>query len=168
MTQSHGISRSGASVEDDFRRLTGAAKADRAALGDALLDGRYVEVKRASSNTLNQVRAVKYIPLVAYYEPKAQWYVVPASEVVRQCARRSRGQHTENPFESATLSIRDLGTSAVPAGSNLKACVLKAIEEADRYPKLRELMDQVLLESTDLAASSVARVRDALRDSGLL
>jgi hypothetical protein len=51
-------------------------------MGDALLDDHPIEVKRASANTLNQVRAVKYITLVAYHEPSDTWYVVPAHQVV--------------------------------------------------------------------------------------
>lgn len=108
-----GISRGGADAEELFRSLTGATIAERAALGDAIVDGRYVEVKKATSATLNQVRAVKYIPLVALSVPEMTWYVIPANEIVRQCARKRRGQHTENPFESATLSLNNLGRATL-------------------------------------------------------
>ncbi len=59
-----GISSGGADAESQFIALTGATQAPRAADGDAVLEGHLVEVKRASSATLNQVRATKYITLV--------------------------------------------------------------------------------------------------------
>ena len=65
-------------------------------LGDAELGGAFVEVKKATAATLNQVRAVKYIPLVAYHEPTDTWYVVPAHVIVCLVASKGRGQHTEN------------------------------------------------------------------------
>jgi hypothetical protein len=162
-----GISRSGADAEEVFAALTGASKAPAAALGDAVLDGHYVEVKKASSTTLNQVRAVKYITLVAYSSTEERWYVVPASEVVRQCTLKRRGQHTENPFESSTLSLRNLAAHAVAEPAGLRGAVVAAIEEAQRYPALKELMDRVLAESKALAERSIADVGAALRDYGL-
>ena len=65
-------------------------------------------MKRATSLTLNQVRAVKYLPLVVHYAPTDEWYVVPAHVVVAEVSQKRRGQHTENPFESATLSLNIL------------------------------------------------------------
>lgn len=162
-----GISRSGADAEARFRSLTGATIAERAALGDAIVDGKYVEVKKATSTTLNQVRAVKYIPLVALFVPEMRWYVIPASEIVRQCALKRRGQHTENPFESATLSLSQLRTYTVADPSKLLIAVRAAIAEADRYPLLRELMAKVLADSKALATSSVDAVRATLDEYGL-
>jgi hypothetical protein len=147
--------------------LTGATIAERAALGDAIVDGKYVEVKKATSMTLNQVRAVKYIPLVALFVPEMRWYVISANEIVRRCARKRRGQHTENPFESATLSLNSLGTYAVADPSDLLPAVRAAISEADRYPLLGELMAKVLADSKALAASSVYAVRATLDEYGL-
>jgi len=63
---SFGISGGGADAESRFIALTGATPAARAADGDAILGGNLVEVKGASALTLNQVRATKYITLVAY------------------------------------------------------------------------------------------------------
>lgn len=158
-----GISRGGADAEGVFLGLTGAIKAPRAALGDAVLDGHFVEVKKASSAVLNQVRAVKYITLVAYSSTQDRWYVVPASEVVRQCASKRRGQHTENPFESATLSLTKLTAYVVADPSTLRAAVLAAVDEARKYPELAKLMTRVLEESRMLAVRSVDDVNAALR-----
>ena len=162
-----GISTSGADAEATFRTLTGATKADRAALGDAVLDGHYVEVKKAGSRVLNQVRAVKYITLVAFFTPTKQWYVIPANEIVRQCAAKRRGQHTENPFESATLNLRKLGCCRLDDVAQLRTAVLEAIAEAERFPMLKTLMDEVLEKSRKLAEESVAEVREALHGYGL-
>lgn len=162
-----GISRGGVDAEAKFRRLTGAIDAERAALGDAVLDGHYIEVKQAASPTLNQVRAVKYITLVAFSVPDERWYVIPANEIVRQCATKKRGQHTENPFESATLSLDNLARYALADSAQMKQAVLDAIAEAQRYPVLKNLMDRVLNDSKALAEKSVAEVGGALHEYGL-
>lgn len=162
-----GISAGGEGAEARFLALTGALRAERAALGDALLDGHYIEVKQANSQTLNQVRAVKYITLVAYQVPEKRWFVVPASEVVRQCANKGRGQHTENPFESATLSLGNLQDYGIESEIDLRDACLAAIAEAQRYPRLAALMTTVLADSKALAAHSIAQVHVALKESGL-
>lgn len=166
-SSSGGISSGGANAEGVFLGLTGAVKAPKAALGDAVLDGHFVEVKKASSSTLNQVRAVKYMTLVAYSSTQDRWYVVPASAVVRQCASKTRGQHTENPFESATLSLGNLTAYVVADPSTLRAAVLAAVDEARKYPELAKLMARVLEESRTLAVRSVEDVNAALRRYGL-
>jgi len=167
-TSRAGISRGGADAEEVFLQLTGATKAPKAALGDAVLDGHFVEVKKASSSTLNQVRAVKYITLVAYSSTEDRWYVIPASVIVRQCAQKRRGQHTENPFESATLSLRNLTAYALADPSGMRAAVLSAVDEARKHPALRDVMDRVLGESRALAARSVEDVGAALHECGLM
>lgn len=167
MSESFGISHGGKTAEESFIALTGAVKAPSAAVGDAVLEGRLVEIKRATSNTLNQVRAVKYIPLVVYYAPEQAWYVVPAHAVVAAVSQKSRGQHTENPFESATLSVKNLGAYKVEEAAQLRERTLAAVAESERYPQLHELMQAILQESKDLAASSLDRVRGLLAELGL-
>lgn len=154
MARFGGISNTGAAVEVEFRRLTGAVEAERAAYGDAIVEGHYVEIKKASSMTLNQVRAVKYITLVVYSAAERQWFVVPANEIVRQCSQKKRGQHTENPFESSTMSVRNLGQFVVDNPLDLKDRVLAAVEEAEAYPELNDLMKSVLEKSKQLALES--------------
>lgn len=157
-----GISGGGRGAEAAFRSITGADPAPRASAGDALLGGHLIEIKNATSYTLNQVRAVKYITLVAYHVPADAWYVVPAHEVVRQVAAKARGQHTENPFESATLSLKNLGVFRISAPSHLKEATLTAANDSEAWMSLRYAMSQVLSESRALAAASVARVREVL------
>lgn len=167
MSDSFGISGGGRSAEELFRQLTGAQLAERAAQGDALLEGHPVEVKRATSVTLNQVRAVKYLPIVVHYAPADEWYVVPAHVVVAAVSQKQRGQHTENPFESATLSLRNLGAWKIDNALHLRDATLEAIAESDSYPELREAMERVLWESRELADASLAVVRDLLHRLGL-
>lgn len=162
MGPSYGISRGGRTAEEMFRELTGAEPSREAAKGDALVDGYQVEVKRATSNTLNQVRAVKYIPVVVYYEPAAEWYVVPAHVVVSEVSQKLRGQHTEDPFESATLGLRNLSAYRVDP-SALRKATLDAISASDKYPDLKAAMADVLLESRKLVDASLQRVDDVLR-----
>jgi hypothetical protein len=160
-----GISSGGADAESQFIALTGATQALRAADGDAVLEGHLVEVKRASSATLNQVRATKYITLVAFEVGTGSWYVVPAHEVVRGVARKQRGQHTENPFESATLSLRNLEAFRVVDPSGLREAVLAAVGASQKYPRLHDEMRLVLTESRRLADEALARVRALLAES---
>jgi len=159
-----GISGGGADAESQFLALTGATRAARAGDGDAILDGHLIEVKRASSPTLNQVRATKYITLVAYEVGTGAWYVVPAHEVVRHVSRKRRGQHTENPFESATLSLRNLATFRIVDPSDLRAAVIRAIADSAKYPMVKDEMKRVLSGSRRLADDSLARVRAALNE----
>lgn len=167
MSDHFGISGGGRSAEDLFREMTGAAPAETAAQGDALLEGHPIEVKRATSATLNQVRAVKYLPIVVHYVPGDEWYVVPAHVVVAGVSQKRRGQHTENPFESATLSLNSLVAWRIEDPSRLREATLEAIAASDDYPELRAAMRDVLRESRDLADVSLERVRDLLRNRGL-
>lgn len=167
MSESFGISGGGHSAEERFRELTGADPSSSAAQGDAVLEGTPVEVKRATSSTLNQVRAVKYIPLVVFFEPRDEWYVVPAHAVVAAVSQKTRGQHTENPFESATMSVNNLGAYRVSDVGQLRQATLDAIASSERFPELREAMKQVLAESRALADSSLQRVRSLLHQLGL-
>ncbi|MGI9119843.1 MAG: hypothetical protein ACR2G7_06965 [Acidimicrobiales bacterium] len=167
MSDRFGISGGGRNAEELFRQMTGAAPAERAAQGDALLDGHPVEVKRATSVTLNQVRAVKYLPIVVHYSPTDEWYVIPAHVVIAGVSQKLRGQHTENPFESATLSLKKLHAWKIEDPSRLREATLEAIAASDEYPELRASMEDVLRESRGLADSSLERIRALLNGLGL-
>jgi hypothetical protein len=154
-----GISHGGDSAEERYRLATGATKSAKAGDGDAVLGGCNIEVKKATAATLNQVRAVKYIPLVALHEPTDTWYVVPAHIIVCLVSSKGRGQHTENPFESATLNIFALGKYKLASEKHLKQATLDAIAEAKKYLDLKKAMDNVLKESKELAARSIKDVK---------
>jgi hypothetical protein len=157
-----GISHEGQSAEERYRQATGASKPAKSGDGDAVLGGCNIEVKKAAGATLNQVRAVKYIPLVALHEPTDTWYVVPAHVVVCLVSSKSRGQHTENPFESATLNIVGLEKYKIASEKELKQATLDAIAEANKYPDLKKAMETVLKESKALAACSIRDVKSLI------
>jgi hypothetical protein len=159
-----GISKTGQSAEARFIKATGASTSSKAGDGDAVLGGSNVEVKKASTTTINQVRAVKYIPLVVLYEPEGKtgrWYVVPAHQTVRLVSSKSRGQHNENPYECATLSVKTLGGYETEE-KDLRQATLDAIAAAGRYPQLRAAMEKVLSECKDLAEKSLKYVTPIL------
>ena len=137
------ITTAGRPTEQRFRELTGAAPADDSSIGDAVLYGQHIEVKRASTDTINQVRPIRYVTLVVYSPPTDSWYVIPASDVVRFAHAKTRGQHTVNPFECCTLSLSKMGEYRVRRVRDLKRSVRQAIETADRHPELRTLMTHV-------------------------
>ncbi|MBK7829255.1 hypothetical protein [Nannocystis sp.] len=165
------ISGKGKPAEERFCELTGAIPmpTTRKAEGDALIDGIPVEVKGASSNTLNQVRAVKYITLIVYDEGDHTWYVVPAHDVVRLAAGKKRGQHTENPFESVTLSIKRLQELSLRVMSEdaLLTRVRAAIEAAKLFPRLQAAMREVLAKSQRLSDESKQEVQRVLQEYNL-
>ena len=59
----------------------------------------HIEVKKA---TLNQVRAYKYVTLVAKDPTVDYWVVIPAHEALKM-ARGRKGQHAINAFECLGL-----------------------------------------------------------------
>jgi hypothetical protein len=166
-SNAYGISHGGRAAEREFMSLTGAVLAPQASIGDVLFEGYPIEVKRATSNTLNQVRAVKYIPLAALDVRTHTWYVVPAHVIVAQVARKTRGQHTENPFESATLSLANLKHYKVEDSEELPMRTLDAIDQSSQYPKLKAAMQQALADSRALADEHLNRVRQVLAEAGL-
>lgn len=160
-----GISRSGNYAEERFRHITGASTVEQSSDGDAVLGGYLVEIKQASSPTINQVRAVKYLPLVVYNPKLETWYVVPPDEVIRLVALKRRGQHTENPFECASLSASKIAAYLV-GEEELRSEVLDAIEQGEAKTGLKQAMETIRLECKDLAQRSRRLVKEAL-ESGL-
>jgi len=112
---------------------------------------------------------VKYLPIVVYFEPTGTWYVIPPQVVVSLVSRKTRGQHTENPFESATLNLGALGSYAVTdPRRNLAKATLRAVEDGDRYPQLRDAMAVVILaDSRSLAEKSRVAVQRILDTYGI-
>jgi hypothetical protein len=157
-----GISGQGREAEIRFRNATGASRSRRPADGDALLSGHNVEIKKASTNTLNQVRPVKYVPLVVLDTRTDDWFVVPPDQVVRLAAKKKRGQHTENPFESVTLSVADIRGQYLVSEDQLRTATMAAIEHGERASELRDLMAEIRQRSSDLAEWSRDRVRELL------
>ena len=121
-------------------------------------------MKQASTNTLNQVRPVKYLPLVVLDTRTSGWYVVPPDEVVRLAAQRGRGQHTENPFESVTLNLAKFRDFKV-AETDLRSVTIAAFGRGDHRSDLRDVMTEVRDKESSLAAWSRKRVQQMLDPS---
>ena len=96
------IRHEGDNAKNLFRRLvTNVRRSNDFSAGDTEvnIDGNWhhVDVKDCTSNTINQVRPIRYQTLVIYNE--GVWFVIPPQEVVHLAAQKERGQHTEIPFE---------------------------------------------------------------------
>ena len=152
-----GISDLGDDAELRFRLITGATLPGSKAQGDAIFNNVAIEVKMASANTINQVRAVKFIPLVIWSKESNDWFVLPAPDIVALVSQKLRGQHTENPFESATLSLSKLRSYRVNENLLVEA-LHDAITRASEFEDLRLLMSEILKKSKDLALESRAKV----------
>jgi hypothetical protein len=100
-----GITNDGDSTEKELVSLVSNAKMmpKNSPLGDVevLVNGLpyHIEVKKA---TLNQVRAYKYVTLVAKDPTVDYWVVIPAHEALKM-ARGRKGQHAINSFECLGL-----------------------------------------------------------------
>lgn len=149
-----GISNQGTDAEQLFFALvTSSRKAPKASAGDAVVnvDGIdvTVEVKKCDapngSGTINQVRAIKFIPMVVHNPSRNEWFVVPAAELVRAAASKSRGQHTEIPFESMNMSLSQV-TRWKCSSAELDAA-LRAAVRFDRNHKVLGIAMVALLAS---------------------
>lgn len=145
------IRNEGAAAEQAFLELVlNSRPSDSAKQGDAIVtvDGidTYVEIKYVTSNTINQVRAIKFIPLVIYSPQRIErpWAVLPAQEVVRMVLPKDRGQHTEIALECASLSLSRVNEVFRSADTELDDVVRDAIRATRRYPKLGQLLSQLL------------------------
>jgi hypothetical protein len=148
--------------------MTGATRAGTRASGNAVLQGRDVQIRQATTTTLNQVRAVRYIPLVVHRLPQDRWYVIPPQIVVAAVCLKARGQHTENPFESANLSLDDFEAYEVKQpGEKLRDATLRAAEDGDRFPELHEAMGRIVQRSRELAEQARDEVIQILRNRGV-
>jgi hypothetical protein len=134
-----------------------------------LIDGnwRYVEIKQCQSNTINQVRAIKFIPLIIYSPGSTEpWVVVPPHEVVRLVAAKSRGQHTEIPFECANLSLNHLADDLRCGDADLEREVLEAVKEGDSFAAVRDAMTELHDELVRLSERTKQEVIEAFRQKG--
>lgn len=162
------IRNEGAPAEQAFLAIVAMARAsDSAKRGDAIVsrDGidHYIEIKHTTSNTINQIRAVKFIPLVIYspQEP-LPWAVIPAHEVVRLVVEKERGQHTELALESANLSLSGISASFRCGDAGLSQAVHGAIGAASAYQELREVLTELLQNLSEMKEQFREKVRAAL------
>ena len=113
---------------------------------EVLINGHwhYVDIKQCQSNTINQVRAIKFIPLIIFNGEG--WYVIPPIDLVKIVALKSRGQHTEIPFECASLSIDHLDERFRCNSRELYKRVLIAFDQSKNNMDMKEVMDNLLSE----------------------
>lgn len=111
----------------------------------------YVEIKECHSNTINQVRAIKYIPLVIYApEEELSWVVIPPHELALLVSDKPRGQHNEIPFECATLTLSSLPEEFLCQDEQLEEMVIRAIRLGKQNPRYRETMERLLNELSSM------------------
>ncbi len=137
-----------------LRLVIGGRASDDQKQGDAVIpvdDGDYyVEIKECHAafggpGTINQIRAIKYTPLVIQAPERRCWYVVPASELVRLAAQKERGQHTEIPFECMNLALAQLEDRGFECSDqDLSSRVMEAVRIGKREDRLRVLMGDLL------------------------
>jgi hypothetical protein len=162
----NGISNLGDTAENFYRKITGATKPEKASLGDAKLNGYYIEIKDAGSDTLNQIRAVKYATLIAHDKRDDTWFVIPANQVIKTIIKKekTRGQHTENPFESVTLSLKDLQSYKIDSANELRKKTVEAINEANLHPHLKFYMNKIIKDSKAMAQESIKDIEKYFDD----
>lgn len=146
------IRHQGDNAKNLFRRMvTNVRRTNDFSSGDTevYLDGNWhhVDVKNCRSNSINQVRAIRYQTLVIYNE--GVWYVLPPQEVVRLVARRSRGQHNEIPFECANISLSQIHSVYRCSDAQLPDRVYAAIRmgQQEQYKEIEKSMENL---QTDL------------------
>jgi hypothetical protein len=159
------IRHEGDKAEHLFLRLVGdSVKSRDSKRGDALVlvDGNqhYVEIKQCQSGTINQVRAIKFIPLIVYApnESNTPWLVVPPQEVIRLVLNKSRGQHTEIPFESANLSPNSISNKFRCKDEDLETKVRDAIRDGSKHGDLQAVMNTLHSELIALKERTKSKV----------
>lgn len=157
-----GISGQGSEAEGMYRSLTGARQSRNRQRGDCVLDGHYVEIKKTSAEgSINQVRPVKYVPLVVWNETTDAWYVIPPHVIVHHAVRKRRGQHSENPFECLALNARWFSGYRVTP-SELRAATLSCVAIGEAHTTVAGSMRVVLRDVVDLSLKHRQLVQAAL------
>lgn len=138
----------GESAKAQFRNLvTNVRRSNDFSDGDTevFLDGEWyhIEVKTCNSNSVNQVRAIRYETLVIYKDNF--WYVIPPNEVVRLVMQKSRGQHSEIPFECSHININQVKTVYRCADSQLAERVYAAIRmsQQPQFLEIKQIMEDL-------------------------
>ncbi len=152
-----------------LKKWPAATKPPRQKDGDwsIVVDGVQVcvEVKKCAAGageggTINQIRAIKYIPMLVFNPTLEIWVVVPAAELVRRAAGKQRGQHTEISFESMNLSFRDLAEFGC-SEENLIDAVIAAV----RFDREHRILQVAMV----ALAAQIRRVADrAMAEAGRL
>lgn len=157
------IRNEGEEAEQRFDDLvTSSGQPLDAKLGDRTVrigaDTHHIEIKRCrapadKSGTINQVRAIKFIPMAIWAPVRDVWYVISPGDLVRMAASKSRGQHTEIPFECMNLSLPAATSRSAEhwlkfqcADEDLEEAVNDAILAGSREANLKAAMSDLLAE----------------------
>lgn len=160
------IRHQGDNAKNLFRRMvTNVRRSNDFSAGDTEvnIDGNWhhVSVKDCRSNTINQVRAIRYQTLVIYND--GVWFVIPPQEVVRLAAQKSRGQHSEVPFECANLSFSQIQSVYRCSDSQLAERVYAAIRmgQQEQFHEVKEAMENLysdLIKLKERTRSSITAI----------
>jgi len=120
----------------------------------------HVDVKDCTSNTINQIRAIRYQTLVIYFD--GVWYVIPPQEVVHLVGQKTRGQHTEIPFECAALTLNQIESVYRCSDSQLAERVYAAVRmgQQPQFSGVKKTMDNLYSELKKLKESSKSSVAE--------
>lgn len=109
------------------------------------------------------MRAIKFITCVVWAPNHRCWYILSPDQLVRLAATKSRGQHTEIPFESMNFTLASLGSQshAKATDDTLDCEVRAAIRRGLAAGGLRKLMESLLKEIHQVRERWIEKVRDA-------
>lgn len=175
MAKRQAIRREGQGAEAAFLRLVEASRtSDNAKLGDVIVRvdaaDHYVEVKechaaQGGGGTINQVRAIKFITCVVWAPNQHCWYILSPDQLVRLASTKSRGQHTEIPYECMNFTLGSLPDDfhSKATDAELNAKVAAAIRRGAAAGDLRELMHLLLIEIIAVKTRYIEAVREVDR-----
>jgi hypothetical protein len=115
-TSNIGISNTGEPTEKLFSQITGATLTEKHSPdGDYVLDGCYGELKEASS-TINQIRPVKYIPLVIHNNTPEK--IIP----IYLCSANNKNIKLQcnSEKDAKDLFRKELGVKRLPNGHRIE------------------------------------------------
>ena len=155
----------GEKTEDKFQILVpNSRESSHPKRGDVMLslddELAYVEVKFCGSRTVNQVRPIKFITCAIWAPQQDCWYVLAPDQQVLFAARKNRGHHTEIPFECMNFSLSSLTPEfyTKTSSGDLEAAIHSAIRRGREAKQLKELMDALFKEITELKKRYVEAV----------
>jgi len=157
----------GESAKTQFRNLvTNVRRSNDFSNGDTevFLDGEWyhIDVKSCNSNSVNQVRAIRYETLVIHKDNF--WYVIPPNEVVRLVVQKSRGQHSEIPFECSHININQIKTVYRCSDSQLAERVYAAIRMANQpqFLEIKQIMEDLTINLINLKDKTKVAINKVL------
>lgn len=171
MAKRQAIRLEGQGAESAFLRLVpGSRSSGDARLGDVIVSvdhaDHHVEVKEChaeagAGGTINQVRAIKFITCVVWAPKPRCWYILSPDQLVRLAATKSRGQHTEIPFESMNFTLGTLSEEfhSKATDAELAVKVLAAIRRGSVSANLKALMQSLLNEIVAVKTRYIEEVR---------